>query len=88
MSDIFVDGNGFSITNTGTIKTAGTFTLGGTLNNSGSITGDGLIVFKRAGGNDTITNAGQINVGSLEAANVKYVPTAGRLSSASGWLSH
>ena len=88
VSDIFVDGNGLGITNTGSIKNAGTFTFGGTLNNSGSITGDGLIVFKRAGGNDTFTNAGQINVGSLEAANVKYVQTAGSLSSASGWFSN
>ena len=89
VSDIFVDGSGLGITNTGSIKNAGTFTFGGTLNNSGSITGDGLIVFKRAGlGNDTITNAGQINVGSLEAANVKYVQTAGSLSSASGWFSN
>ena len=71
VSDIFVDGSGLGITNTG------------------SITGDGLIVFKRAGlGNDTFTNAGQINVGSLEAANVKYVQTAGSLSSASGWFSN
>ena len=89
VSDIFVDGSGLGITNTGSIKNAGTFTFGGTLNNSGSITGDGLIVFKRAGlGNDTVTNAGQINVGSLEAANVKYVQTAGSLSSASGWFSN
>ena len=88
VSDIFVDGSGLGITNTGSIKNAGTFTFGGTLNNSGSITGDGLIVFKRAGGNDTFTNAGQINVGSLEAANVKYVQTAGSLSSASGWFSN
>lgn len=88
VSDIFVDGNGLGITNTGSIKNAGTFTFGGTLNNSGSITGDGLIVFKRAGSNDTFTNAGQINVGSLEAANVKYVQTAGSLSSASGWFSN
>ena len=87
VSDIFVDGSGLGITNTGSIKNAGTFTFGGTLNNSGSITGDGLIVFKRAG-NDTFTNAGQINVGSLEAANVKYVQTAGSLSSASGWFSN
>ena len=85
VSDIFVDGSGLGITNTGSIKNAGTFTFGGTLNNSGSITGDGLIVFK---GNDTFTNAGQINVGSLEAANVKYVQTAGSLSSASGWFSN
>ena len=89
VSDIFVDGSGLGITNTGSIKNAGTFTFGGTLNNSGSITGDGLIVFKRAGlGNDTFTNAGQINVGSLEADNVKYVQTAGSLSSASGWFSN
>ena len=89
VSDIFVDGSGLGITNTGSIKNAGTFTFGGTLNNSGSISGDGLIVFKRAGlGNDTFTNAGQINVGSLEAANVKYVQTAGSLSSASGWFSN
>ena len=89
VSDIFVDGSGLGITNTGSIKNAGTYTFGGTLNNSGSITGDGLIVFKRAGlGNDTFTNAGQINVGSLEAANVKYVQTAGSLSSASGWFSN
>lgn len=89
VSYIFVDGSGLGITNTGSIKNAGTFTFGGTLNNSGSITGDGLIVFKRAGlGNDTFTNAGQINVGSLEAANVKYVQTAGSLSSASGWFSN
>ena len=85
VSDIFVDGSGLGITNTGSIKNAGTFTFGGTLNNSGSITGDGLIVFI---GNDTFTNAGQINVGSLEAANVKYVQTAGSLSSASGWFSN
>ena len=85
VSDIFVDGSGLGITNTGSIKNAGTFTFGGTLNNSGSITGDGLIVFL---GNDTFTNAGQINVGSLEAANVKYVQTAGSLSSASGWFSN
>lgn len=89
VSDIFVDGSGLGITNTGSIKNAGTFTFGGTLNNSGSITGDGLIVFKRAGlGNDTFTNAGQINVGSLAADNVKYVQTAGSLSSSSGWFSH
>ena len=89
VSDIFVDGAGLGITNTGSIKNAGTFTFGGTLNNSGSITGDGLIVFKRAGlGNDTFTNAGQINVGSLEADNIKYVQTAGSLSSASGWFSN
>ncbi|MTT96739.1 hypothetical protein GMD38_06870 [Parasutterella excrementihominis] len=89
VSDIFVDGSGLGITNTGSIKNAGTFTFGGTLNNSGSITGDGLIVFKRAGlGNDTFTNAGQINVGSLEADNIKYVQTAGSLSSASGWFSN
>ena len=89
VSDIFVDGSGLGITNTGSIKNAGTFTFGGTLNNSGSITGDGLIVFKRAGlGNDTFTNAGQINVGSLEADNVKYVQTAGSLSSPSGWFSN
>ena len=88
VSDIFVDGSGLGITNTGSIKNAGTFTFGGTLNNSGSITGDGLIVFKRAGLDDTFTNAGQINVGSLEAANVKYVQTAGSLSSASGWFSN
>ena len=88
VSDIFVDGSGLGITNTGSIKNAGTFTFGGTLNNSGSITGDGLIVFKRAGLNDTFTNAGQINVGSLEAANVKYVQKAGSLSSASGWFSN
>ena len=89
VSDIFVDGSGLGITNTGSIKNAGTFTFGGTLNNSGSITGDGLIVFKRAGlGNDTFTNAGQINVGSLEADNVKYFQTAGSLSSPSGWFSN
>lgn len=88
VSDIFVDGSGLGITNTGSIKNAGTFTFGGTLNNSGSITGDGLIVFKRAGLGNDITNAGQINVGSLEAANVKYVQTAGSLSSASGWFSN
>lgn len=89
VSDIFVDGSGLGITNTGSIKNAGTFTFGGTLNNSGSITGDGLIVFKRAGlGNDTFTNAGQIKTGSLEADNIKYVQTAGSLSSASGWFSN
>jgi len=89
VSDIFVDGSGLGITNTGAIKNAGTFTFGGTLNNSGSITGDGLIVFKRAGlGNDTFTNAGQIKTGSLEADNIKYVQTAGSLSSASGWFSN
>ena len=89
VSDIFVDGSGLGITNTGSIKNAGTFTFGGTLNNSGSITGDGLIVFKRAGlGNDTFTNAGQINVGSLQADNIKYVQTAGSLSSPSGWFSN
>ena len=88
VSDIFVDGSGLGITNTGSIKNAGTFTFGGTLNNSGSITGDGLIVFSAGLGNDTFTNAGQINVGSLEAANVKYVQTAGSLSSASGWFSN
>jgi len=86
VSDIFVDGSGLGITNTGSIKNAGTFTFGGTLNNSGSITGDGLIVFKR--GNDTFTNAGQIKTGSLEADNIKYVQTAGSLSSASGWFSN
>ena len=89
VSDIFVDGSGLGITNTGSIKNAGTFTFGGTLNNSGSITGDGLIVFKRAGlGNDTFTNAGQIKTGSLEADTIKYVQTAGSLSSASGWFSN
>ena len=89
VSDIFVDGGGLSITETGSIKNAGTFTFGGTLNNSGSITGDGLVVFKRAGlGNDTVTNAGQIKTGSLEADNIKYVQTAGSLSSASGWFSN
>lgn len=89
VSDIFVDGSGLGITNNGSIKNAGTFTFGGTLNNSGSITGDGLIVFKRAGlGNDTFTNAGQIKTGSLEADNIKYVQTAGSLSSASGWFSN
>ena len=89
VSDIFADGSGLGITNTGSIKNAGTFTFGGSLNNSGSITGDGLIVFKRAGlGNDTFTNAGQINVGSLEADNIKYVQTAGSLSSPSGWFSN
>ena len=89
VSDIFVDGSGLGITNTGSIKNAGTFTFGGTLNNSGSISGDGLIVFKRAGlGNDTFTNAGQIKTGSLEADNIKYVQTAGSLSSASGWFSN
>lgn len=89
VSDIFADGSGLGITNTGSIKNAGNFTFGGSLNNSGSITGDGLIVFKRAGlGNDTFTNAGQINVGSLEADNVKYVQTAGSLSSPSGWFSN
>lgn len=89
VSDIFVDGGGLSITETGSIKNAGTFTFGGTLNNSGSITGDGLVVFKRAGlGNDTFTNAGQIKTGSLEADNIKYVQTAGSLSSASGWFSN
>ena len=88
VSDIFVDGGGLSITETGSIKNAGTFTFGGTLNNSGSITGDGLIVFKRGLGNDTFTNAGQIKTGSLEADNIKYVQTAGSLSSASGWFSN
>ena len=89
VSDIFADGSGLGITNTGSIRNAGTFTFGGSLNNSGSITGDGLIVFKRAGlGNDTFTNAGQINVGSLEADNIKYVQTAGSLSSPSGWFSN
>ena len=88
VSDIFVDGSGLGITNTGSIKNAGTFTFGGTLNNSGSITGDGLIVFKRGLGNDTFTNAGQIKTGSLEADNIKYVQTAGSLSSASGWFSN
>ena len=89
VSDIFVDGGGLSITETGSIKNAGTFTFGGTLKNSGSITGDGLIAFKRAGlGNDTFTNAGQINTGSLDADSIKYVQTAGTLSSASGWFSN
>ena len=89
VSDIFADGSGLGITNTGSIRNAGTFTFGGSLNNSGSITGDGLIVFKRAGlGNDTFTNAGQINVVSLEADNIKYVQTAGSLSSPSGWFSN
>lgn len=89
VSDIFVDGSGLGITNTGSIKNAGTFTFGGTLNNSGSIAGDGLIIFKRAGlGTDTFTNAGQINVGSLQADNIKYVQTAGSLASSSGWFSN
>lgn len=35
-----------------------------------------------------ITNAGQIKTGSLEADNIKYVQTAGSLSSASGWFSN
>lgn len=88
VSDIFVDGGGLSITETGAIKNAGTFTFGGTLNNSGSITGDGLVVFKRAGLGNTFTNAGQINTGSLDADSIKYVQTAGSLSSASGWFSN
>lgn len=89
VSDIFVDGSGLGITNTGSIKNAGTFTFGGSLNNSGSIAGDGLIIFKRAGlGTDTFTNAGQINVGSLQADNIKYVQTAGSLASSSGWFSN
>lgn len=89
VSDIYVDGSGLGITNTGSIKNAGTFTFGGSLNNSGSIAGDGLIIFKRAGlGTDTFTNAGQINVGSLQADNIKYVQTAGSLASSSGWFSN
>ena len=89
ISEQYPTGAGLEITSTGQLHNAGTFTFGGSLNNSGSITGDGLIVFKRAGlGNDTFTNAGQINVGSLEADNIKYVQTAGSLSSPSGWFSN
>lgn len=89
VSDIFIDDNGLDITNTGSIKNAGTFTFGGSLDNSGSITGDGRIVFNRAGlGNNIFTNSGQINVGSLEADNIKYIQTAGSLSSGSGWFTN
>lgn len=87
VSDIFVDGSGLGITNTGSIKNAGTFTFGGTLNNSGSIDGDGTLIFARAGLDaDSFTNSGTINVGALQADGVHFSQTAGLFTSESGWF--
>lgn len=89
VSDIYVDGAGLGITNTGSIKNAGTFTFGGHLRNAGEISGDGTVILAPAGlGDDTFINTGSITVGTLQADAIHYSQYKGTIASQNGWFSN
>ena len=89
VSDVYVDGQGIEITETGVIQNGGTFTMGGAMTNAGTIQGDGTLVLQHAGISQNIfTNSGTINIGTLTADDITFNHTAGSVKAEAGWFTN